>query len=241
MKSVITLILLLLVAARRVHAQAPEIADAPKAIQHLAAVIQGKPPDDVRAEIIRQFGHAQRNVGSGFRIEQWDVFGGVLTFHPATGPTFSDPKANRYFRLLRTSNPIGANILDGYEMTTLPDPKPDGTRFWLGNLKFGSDGTYRFIDSRQHPNHRAEQRDNFFMLYPAGTVKVRYVHPVSSDTPLESLPEDTVVAHLNFTSADHKHQATFSITSSERARRLTFGADTPLSFYMDGWWKSFWQ
>jgi hypothetical protein len=240
MRSAIALILLLLVAVHEGDAQAPEITDAPQAIQDLASVIQGQRPDEMRAEIIRHFGKP-RVVGSGYRIEKWDVWGGALTFHPVTGPTFFDPQTNKHFSLLRTTNPAGANLLDSYEMTTLPDPKNHGTRSWLGNLKFGADGTYQFLDSHSNPDDRVGQRDNFFMLYPAGTVKVRYVHPVTADTLLESLPEETVVAHVDFTSADQKHQATFSITSSERTRRLTFGADTPLSFFMDGSWNSFWR
>lgn len=79
------------------------------------------------------------------------------------------------------------------------------------------------------------------MLHPAGTVEVRYVHPVAAETLLESVVEGTTIAHLVFTSKDSKHHATFSITSSERSRRLVFGADKPISFYMDSGWRNFWR
>ncbi len=72
--------------------------------------------------ISKRLGPPQRDNGSGVRIEQWDVSGGVLTFHPYTGPTFFNRKAQKFFRLLRTTNPVHANLLQSYEMTTLPDP-----------------------------------------------------------------------------------------------------------------------
>ena len=71
--------------------------------------------------------------------------------------------------------------------------------------------------------------------------KCCYRPPVTPDTLLESLAEGTTVADLVFTSADGKHQATFSITSSERSRSLDFSADKPLAFVLDTSWKSFWK
>lgn len=121
MKTTLLSVLLLLMALVVAKAQAPKISDAPEAIQELSASIQGKRSDEVRAAIIERLGPPQRNIGSGFRIEQWDTSGGVLTLHPATGPTFSETKTKTLFRLLRTSNPAAANILDSYEMMTLPD------------------------------------------------------------------------------------------------------------------------
>lgn len=241
MKTALLAIVLLRIALPVARAQAPDISNAPKAIQELSASIQGKRPDEVRAAIIERLGPAQRDVGSGYRIEQWDTADGVLTFHPATGPTFADPKTKAYFRLLRTSNPAAANILQSYEMMTLPDPTNHGTKCWLGNVKFRPNATYQFTHSGQFPEQRAAQTENFFMLHPTGTVEVRYVAPITSATLLESVAEGTTIAHLVFSSADHKHQATFSITSSERARRLVFGSDKPLTFYMDTSWKSFWR
>ena len=240
-KTSLLAVLLLLMALPVTRAQAPDISNAPKAMQELSASIQGKRSDEVRAAIIERLGPAQRNVGSGYRIEQWDTADGVLTFHPATGPTFSDPKTKTCFRLLRTSNPAAANILQSYEMMTLPDPANHGTQCWLGNIKFGRNATYQFTDSGQFPKQRAAQTENFFMLHPNGTVEVRYVAPITPVTLLESVAEGATIAHLVFGSADHKHQATFSITSSERARNLVFGSDKPLTFYMDTSWRSFWR
>lgn len=218
--------------------QAADIADAPKMVRELAISIQGKSPEEVRSVIVKQLGPAKRDVGSGLRIEQWDTSDGVLTFNPVTGPTFSDAKTKRVFRLVRTTNLVRACLLQSYEMTTLPI---NGTRFWLGNVEFTEDMTYRFTDSGQHPGQRGSQTENFFILYPNGKVQVRYSPPVTPDTVLESLPEGATVAHLVFISADGKYKATFSITSSERSRSLDFSADKPLAFMLDTAWKSFWK
>lgn len=44
--------------------------------------LQGKSSDEIRTAIIDRFGPPTRNVGSGLRIDQWEIAGGVLTFHP---------------------------------------------------------------------------------------------------------------------------------------------------------------
>lgn len=227
--------------ANEARAQAPIVDDAPESIRRIAAVIEGKRPDDVRAEIIRRLGEPHRDVGSGARIEQWDLPEGVLTFHPGSGPTFADAKAGKIIRLLQTRNPAGSNTLTGYEMTTTPDLRNHGTRFWLGNLKFGRDASYRFTDSGQHPGKRDGQSGNFFMLHPIGTVEVRYEAPVTADTLLETLAEGAVVARLTFTSADRGSRVIFSIRSSERGRTLSFDAEQALPFMMSAGWKSYWR
>lgn len=239
-KSVAPLIFATSATASGLLAQTPPGTEAPEPIRKLAAGIQGKPSPEVREEIITRYGPAQRDIGSGLRIEQWDLADGMLTFHPIVGPSFKD-KAGKLFWLMRTSNPVGKTILKSYEMTTLPDPDNHGNRFWLGNVKFGADGSYRFEHSDQHAGHRAKQRGNYFIENPTGSVAVRYPEGITADTLLESLPEDTLVARLEFLSADGKNKAAFSIKSSERARTLTFGAETPISFAMDASWQNYWR
>lgn len=114
--------LLLCIALSVEGAQPSDLLEPPQAIQELATRIQGKSPTEVRAAIIERFGAARRKFGSGVIIEEWDVSAGVLRFHPGVGPTFLDSKTNRHFWLLRTSNPAGSNILQGYQMFTLPIP-----------------------------------------------------------------------------------------------------------------------
>ena len=241
MKTALLTLLVLLHALPDANAQAPALSGAPKAIQELASAIQGNSPEHIRAAMIEKFGPVQRDVGSGLQIEQWDVADGVLTFHPLTGPVFSDSKTKNAVRLLRTHNTAGDVLLQSYEMTTLPDAANHGTRFWLGNIQFGPGKTYKFTDSTAFPDQRDAQKGNFFLQHPTGTVEVRYSAPVTSHTLLESLPDGSTIAHLVFTSNDHQQRATFSVTSSERERRLSFGGETPLSFRMEASWKNFWR
>lgn len=58
---------------------------------------------------------------------------------------------------------------------------------------------------------------------------------------IKNVPEDAAIAHLVFTSEDNKHQATFSIVSSESDRQLFFTAGRPLPFSMKRSWKNFWK
>jgi len=221
--------------------QSPGVSDAPKGIQELSALIQAKPPAEVRSAIVAHFGPPQRDIGSGMRIEQWDTSDGVLTFNPAHGPTFLDRKADKLFHLLKTTNPVRTNLLQSYEMTTLPEPGSGGSMYWLGDLEFGPDMTYRFADSGQSHDHRGGQGANFFMRHPVGRVAVRYVAPISPETLLEAVPDGATIAHLTFTAGDGKNQATFSIATSERSRRLEFRGANPLTFAMSTFWNSYWK
>lgn len=240
MKGLLIASLLLFFSPIILKAQATPPAELPKEIRELAAGIRGKGPDEVRAAMEKQFGPPQRNVGSGVRIGQWDVAGGTLTFHPLSGPVFTDPKGKTRHRLLRTRNPAGDNLLRGYEMTTRPDPAHHGTRFWLGNVKFGPGAAYQFTDSGANQSQRGGQENNFFLLHPAGTVEVRHEEKVTPETLLETLPEGAVVARLTFT-ANSGAKATFSIACSEQGRCLTFEGDQALPFCMDTSWKNFWK
>jgi hypothetical protein len=240
MKSALIAVLLLL-APLSLAAELTGISDAPKDIQALAAAIQGKGSDEIRGEIIRRFGAIQRNVGSGIRIEVWHLPEGDLGFHPRVGPTFIDAKTRRHYWLIRTHNPVAVNIWQSYEMVTLPDRANHGSQYWLGNLEFGSDSAYRFVDGGQFLDQRTAQDRNFFLLNPQGTVQVQYTEMITADTLLESLPEDTTVASLIFTSADREQTATFFIASSLQGRRLAFAANKPLSFAMTTGWHSYWQ
>lgn len=237
---ILTVSVLMLFSLPTARMKAADLEGAPPAIQMLAAKLQGKDSAEVRTAIIAQLGPPQRDVGSGLRIEQWDTAGGVLTFHPGSGPNFFDPKTKKQIRLLRTNNPAHSNLLQSYEMYTSPTP-PNGIKFWLGNLRFDDGMTYRFKDSGQNMDHRQGQADNFFMRHPSGKYEVSYSAPVMRDTLLETLAEDVTIARLIFTSADGKSVATFTITSSEVSRRLTFASDKPLCFVMDTSWKNFWK
>jgi hypothetical protein len=218
--------------------QAENLIDTPNVVQEIAARIQNKNMDEVRAVIMDKLGPPQRNIGSGTPIFQWDVLDGVLTFHPFRGPTFVNSKTKKIIYLLQTANSAGENLLQSYEMTTLPAP-PYGNSSWLGNLSFGADRTYQFKASGLTAGQRNEPAGNFFLRSPTGKVAVQYLSPNTAETLLESVAESTVIANLTFTSTDGAHKETFSIKSSEQSRRLDFYSEKPLSFVMYTSWKHF--
>ena len=74
-----------------------------------------------------------------------------------------------------------------------------------------------------------------------GAVEIQYAADVAEDALLEALPTGSVVAWLHFRTGDGAARQTFTITTQEPARRLVFGASTPLSFEMDKGWDSYWE
>jgi hypothetical protein len=212
----------------------------PPQIRPITGLIQGKSPDEIRQIMIKHFGPVHRIVGSGFRIEQWDVANGMLTFHPAIGPSYT-PEGQTTMHLLATHNPVRKNLLGSYEMVSLAADDPNSVSYWLGNLQIEPDGSYSFKDSGQFPTKSARQSNNFFYLHPVGTVEIQYAAGVSAETLLETLPTESDVAQLHFRAADGHAKQTFSIKTQESARRLMFVGFDPLSFEMDKGWESLWK
>jgi hypothetical protein len=215
-------------------------AQLPPPVQQLKELLQGKSPDEIRKLMIERFGSAPRDVGSGVRIEQWDVADGVLTFHSACGPTFT-PKGQSTIHLLATHNPVRKNILGSYEMVSVAADDPSSTRRWLGNLHIEPDLSYCYKDSGRFPVENAHQAANFFTLHPVGTVEIQYGRGITDETLIETLPTGSVIAWLHFRAVDGNSQQSFTITTHEPARRLVFGASTPLAFEMDKAWESSWE
>lgn len=208
-------------------------------IDRLAAAIQGRSPGQVRALIVQRFGPPARDIGSGVRIEQWDVAGGVLTFHPLSGPTFA--KSGSVRTLIRTTNPLDLCLFGDYEMTTLPDPANRGTLYWLGNLSLTRDGRYRFTDSGQNLKYRTGQKQNYFLRHPEGSARVEYPAGVTPQTLLESLKDGRRVAILTFTARDNSASARYPIVVDVGARRLRFAGTGTMTFRMDKGWVNFWR
>jgi hypothetical protein len=212
----------------------------PPQIQEVKVLLQGKPRDAIRQVMIEHFGPVQRYGGRGIRIDLWDIAGGELALNPAVGPTFT-PKGQDRIWLLTTHNPVRTNLLGSYEMVSLPaDPSGSG-RCWLGNLQIEPDLSYSYKDSGQFPEKSAQQTNNFFYLHLGGAVEIQYADGVTDDTLLEALPTGSIVAWLHFRSGDGNASQTYTITTQVPARRLVFGASTPLSFEMDKWWESCWE
>lgn len=206
----------------------------PEPIASLAKQFQGKSPDEVRALIGNRFGPYLRDIGSGLSIPQWDVFGGVLAFHPLFGPSFYDPKTKDVTGLITTHNTVRENLLQSYEMTSNADQH--GARNWLGNLEFPTNTTYRFTKSGLEVNARS-----FFITYPTGTVAVTLAKGIADETLLESLSGNFPIAQLVFTSSDGTEKATYSIVSSEQKRGLSFVGAKDIGFIMDTTWVNFWK
>ena len=208
-------------------------------IEVLTSEIRGKQPDEVRALIIRRFGPPNRTIGSGFQIEQWDVEGGVLTFHPARGPTFD--KGGVQMRLVRTTN-LAADCLFGrYGMATLPDPAHQGTTYWLGSVSLSADARYRYKDSGQNLDHRGEQFANFFMLNPSGSARVEYAPGVTPETRLEDLPDGSPVATVTFTGETGRSSKSYRAVAYRTAMRLAFESEGAMLFRLDRAWVNYWR
>ncbi len=202
-------------------------------VPHLA----GKRPAEVRALIIERLGPPARDVGSGLRIDQWDIDGGLLTFHPVTGPTFD--KGGESTRLIRTSNPVALCLFGTYEMATAPE-EPHGTTYWLGNVSLSRNLRYRYADGHQNLDRRSRQRDNFFMRNPIGRIRVRYAPGVTPQTRLEDLPDGSLVATVTFTARRRRASQTYRIVASRTQRTLAFEGEA-MPFQLDRAWVNYWH
>jgi hypothetical protein len=209
--------------------------EAPKTIRDLAKAIQGKNRTQIRDIIILRYGPS-RHIGSGLDIEIWDVSGGDLMLHPLYGPSFA-PKERKPIWLLTTTNKALPNILGSFEMTALPDHR--GMQNWLGLVLLHSERTYRFRDSHAFPGQWTTQTDNFFKLHPSGAFEIEFAPGCTGETLLESLPENTVLCRLIFTSKGGGQTAMYSIVTDDR--KLVFRSDHAPTFAMEKSWHDFWQ
>jgi hypothetical protein len=208
----------------------------PAAIESFQSKVAPMDANAVLAEATTEFGQPSRDIGSGLSIPQWDIAGGVLTVHPLVGPTFRTAN-DRIVWLIPTSNPVSDNLLQDFEMTTLPDPANHGTRFWIGNVHITKDGTYRYVDSGSNLRERGSQSSNFFMKHPEGRVEIIYPTGVAAHSNLEDLGERQI-ATLRFVARDGIPPFECSVASSAQSRRLSIVGS---SFQMEAGWLNFWQ
>jgi len=207
------------------------------AIEALIPEIQGKQPDEVRALIVARFGPPARNLGSGLRIDQWDVDGGALTFHPVEGVTFE--KRGERTRLIRTTNLAASCLFGNYEMVTLP-AGGGGISYWLGTVSLGADARYKYTDSRQNLDRRAEQRENFFILHPTGSAQITYALGVTPKTRLEDLPDGTAIATVAFVGQDGRSSNAYRLVAYRTSMSLAFEAEA-MSFRLSRGWVNYWR
>jgi hypothetical protein len=229
----ITMLLSMILAASLLFAQGPH--KTPN-IESLTQEVQGKGPEEVRALIVRRFGPPAREVGSGLQIEEWDVDGGILTFHPLQGPTFQ--KGGVLTRLIRTTNPAAVCLFGSYEMVTEPEGHL-AMLYWIGDVSLSADH-YRFTDSGSNLDHRDKQKNNFFMLHPEGLVEVKYASGVSAETRMEDLPDGSPVATVTFSAPNGRISATYRIVANRSSMSLAFqGKGMP--FQMKKSWVNYWR
>jgi hypothetical protein len=205
-------------------------------LRPLIQQVQGKDPGQVRDVIVRQLGPPARDIGSGFQIEQWDVDGGVLTFHTLQGPTFL--KHGVLTHLIRTNNPPALCLFGRYEMVTASESQYR-MKYWLGNV-FLSDDCYNYTDSCDNLDHRQKQSNNFFMLHPKGLVQVKYSSGVTPETRLEDLPDDSLVAIVTFATPDRRVSKTYRIVTNRTSMSLAFEGDG-MQFQMTKGWVNYWR
>ncbi|MEM8671990.1 MAG: hypothetical protein AAGG48_31015 [Planctomycetota bacterium] len=209
----------------------------PNDIAKFSVTLQGKSPEQIRDMIEKEYGPPDRNVGSGLVIEQWDVDGGTLTFHPLVGPSFDNGQT--VVRLMETTNLLKHCLFGSYEMHTLPDAEIHGNQFWIGNVSM-TGSKYEFSDSESNLRQRIGQESNYFIKHPVGTVKVSYAENITAETKLEELDNQHVVATLEFSSADGTSHGEFEIVADTKNMRLSFQSEA-IPFRMEKGWVSYWD
>jgi hypothetical protein len=206
------------------------LAHSPTSIQMLAKEIQGKKEDEVSAAIVKRFGPASRNIGSGIISPQWDVESGVLDYR--SGLVSFRANGGKVVWLTATINKaLLALAADTFEMYTPPQPQ---TKYWLGNLRLKQGSTYEFVDSGQSLDHRAGQTQNFFIKNPNGRFEIHFAPGCTGDTVLEGLTDGTFLCSLTFVSANGGPQIAYDVIVYTSERRLAFSTKRrPLVFLMD--------
>jgi hypothetical protein len=206
------------------------LAQSPTSIQRLAKELQAKKGDEVASAIIKQFGPAARDVGSGVSIRQWDVESGVLTY--SLGLARFRPKVGKVVWLTPTINKaLLALTTDTFEMTTLPEPQ---MKYWLGNLRLKPDSAYEFVDSGENLDHRVGQTQNFFIKHSNGRYEIQFAPGCMGDTVLERLTDGTLLCSVTFLSANGGPQVSYDIVVYPSERRLVFSTKRrPLTFLMN--------
>ncbi len=225
--------------------------DLPAPIAQLKSKIQGKKSDEVLAIIRAQFGMETRSTGSGIYMPQWDIGGGVLTFHPYRGPNFSRGTPNYPWvypssgvMLIDTHNSVSDNLPGTYTMSTLLNDYR--TRFVVGQVAlFG--GKYRFEPITETLAYSVKDVSNFFTAYPSGTCRTVYPKNVKQSSMMENLADQSVIVRLEFVAepANKPAGATLSLDLriDVRQRTLYFAPriESPLTYQLEKSWKEFWK
>lgn len=210
----------------------------PPKIVELQSSLAGMSRQEAYEITRKHFGNPARDVGSGFRIEQWDVGGGTLTFHQAVGPTFSDVSGSVTW-LIATRNEVEANLHDSFEMYSLyeQDPNKNRTGYWLGNLELHPSGKFEYRDSGQHREYKKQFPRHFFADHIKGNFDIEYSAGVAATDALEGIDDGKEICRITFRSGDDSK--TFGIVTSREGRRLRFESGAQV-FRMNRGWNQYW-
>ena len=210
----------------------------PSEIAELQAALAGVNRAEAYEITRRRFGEPERDIGSGFRIEQWGVDGGTLTFHQAVGPTFRNASGTTTW-LIATRNEVKANLHDSFEMYSLHehDPYKNGTGYWLGNIELHPTGKFEYRDSGQHREYKKDFPQHFFVDHLNGDFEIKYSEGVSAIDALEDIPDDKEICRITFRSGEDS--TTFGIVTSRSGRSLRFESEGQV-FRMNRGWSQYW-
>ncbi len=197
--------------------------DAPKSMQTLSSAIQGKTNRMIRWAILWRYGRADRDIGSGVPIEQWDLPEGILTMQ-GRGPSFTENSTQRIWHLLKSENPLGRCLLQSYEMRAAPNGGA-----WLRQMDLRQDMTYHF--KRQEVLVAGSVLPRFLMDHPKGRIEIIYEPGITAETLLETLPEDAPVARVTFMSSEGAESVSFPLVFSSKHRVLVFDSEKPFPFH----------
>ena len=112
--------------------------------------------------------------------------------------------------------------------------------YWLGNVSLVANSRYKYTDGRSNLDHRAEQRENFFILHPNGSVQITYAPGVTPETRLEDLPDGTTVATVTVAGQDGRSSHAYRIVAYRTSMSLAFEAEA-MSFRLRKGWVNYWR
>ncbi len=195
-------------------------------------------PREAFGIIVKMYGKANRFLGSGISIAQWDIDGGYVYSHPFFGVSYSkkdyDISDSDAVYFINTENKVEENIIGTYRMTSLKNRvKP--AQYWYGYLELEEDGKYFFKDEIWE-KEQIKQRNNFFHNNPKGTYTIEYLNNIKADSLLEEMEEGTMLARIKFVSGNKSEILYFSI----KGRTIESNEETSFQLYKH-WKKSFYR
>lgn len=193
---------------------------APPSVRSLAASLPGKPWWLMRAGFMLRFGTPDRDVGSGVYIEEWDLPEGTLRLHSGFGPTFTAKSTGQTMSLLHTANPVGVCLQASFSLRFGPREHYGGTIELRPDSTYIHDGKFFALSGVPRPG--------FSLLdHPVGKFRLHLGGRVTAETLLETLPDGTVIAHIEFQPEDGSPETAGRIVADHLLRGLRLESVKP--------------